>query len=358
MSGQPASVVSRGAAPSKRAPSVRAGAAPAFVGVTQPTAAGPSLRVWCLERGSRVATATAELPVDGLTPGTPILTASGRTAPVFGIERLRGVYRVDAAARPGLPLRVRAHALADGSPHRDTVLLADQAIRLGDGDILRLVDVIDGANVARVDLATVEWVCIALATDQPLIVNGLMTIGYPVEQAAAGHPADVLWSEQAAARVAHTAFGGANLHDIASGGRWAVLRARLAERGRAAGLTTIADPAVQLRADERPPIWPEVEGCRCRFALPPGLDRVTLASRSGVPARYLGPGDERRLGIAVSGLQIGRRVLPLAHWALRDGWHDAESTWRWTDGAATILLPHRAAELTVTIANPLRAYPL
>lgn len=250
---------------------------------------------------------------------------------------------------------LRAHALADGVPHQDTVMLADQTLRLEDGAALRLVDVIDGANVVRIDAGAIDWVCLAMPTDEPLLVNGVALLGSSLGEMP---PGELTWVEHAWARVAHTEADGGTVRDFPSGVCWAALRQTLAERARAAGVATIADPATHLRLADGDILWPRVDGHVCHFILPPGQTSAILATRSGIPSRYLDVGDDRRLGIAVSGVRVDRREIPLNHWALRDGWHAPEATWRWTDGAARLLLPHRARELVVAIANPLRAYPL
>ncbi len=306
--------------------------------------ADPPLWLWCVPRGAKVATAAGEVVAETLSTGGPL----------FGIEHARASYRAGEAGRAGRPILLRAHALADGVPHQDTVLLADQTLRLDDAATLRLVEVIDGANVVRIAASTVDWVCLARPTDEPLLVNGLVLLGFAIGEPSSDEPT---WVEQVWTRVAH-ADGGGTVRDLPSGARWATLRASLAERARASGITIIADPATHLRLDDGDVVWPLVDSHACYFTLPPGLTSATLATRSGVPSRYLGVGDDRRLGIAVSGVRVDRRDIPLDHWALRDGWHTPEATWRWTDGSARLLLPHRARELVVTIANPLSGYPL
>jgi len=326
-----------------------------------PVSAGS--RFWCLPPDARVATAVSAVAAGEITPGMGLLTVSGKFAKVTGAERLHANYRLDADGRPDLPLRVRANALAEGVPQRDTVFVADQVLHLpitvaGEGekfDSLRLIDVIDGASVTRVDQATAEWVCVALATDQALLVNGLEVVGFPVVEGGRGA---VAWREQAATRISKTAIGGRTWRDLLSGSRWADLRTCLAERARVAGIVTIVDPALHLLLDDGVKLWPDIEGKTCRFVLPPEQSHVVIATRSGIPARFLGVGDLRLLGIAVGSVRAESRPIPLDHWALRDGGHDAEASWRWTNGSASLLLPRRAREVTITISNPLSAYPL
>lgn len=334
--------------------------APRAASAAKVVSAPAALRFWCLPADARVATAVSGIAAGDVTLGMGLLTVSGKFAKVTGIERMHGTYRRDEEGRPDQPLRVRANAFNDGEPQRDTVFVADQVLHVpneaGDGvELLRLIDVIDGASVSRVDHGSAEWVCMALATDQALIVNGLQAVGFPVVEGGRGASA---WREQAAIRIARTATGGRTWRDLPSGSRWVELRTRLAERARIAGIVTIVDPALHLLLDDGVKLWPEIEGKTCRFVLPPEQSHVVIATRSGIPARFLGVGDLRQLGIAVGSVRAESRPIPLDHWALRDGWHDAEASWRWTNGAASLLLPRRAREVTITISNPLSAYPL
>lgn len=126
-----------------------------------------------------------------------------------------------------------------------------------------------------------------------------------------------------------------------------------------------ADPDIHLLCQDEM-LRPELDGTFYIFRLPQQLsaqqlspvrpDTVVLCSRFAVPAELGTSQDPRRLGVAVSHIEIGRRIVPLDHWSLREGWHPAEPGWRWTNGAARLLLPARAGMLRIRVAATLAKY--
>jgi hypothetical protein len=64
---------------------------------------------------------------------------------------------------------------------------------------------------------------------------------------------------------------------------------------------------------------------------------VALCSHIWTPA-HTDPGsdDTRTLGIAIGRLALDGRDVSLDSPALNTGWQEAESDWRWTDGAGVI----------------------
>jgi len=86
-----------------------------------------------------------------------------------------------------------------------------------------------------------------------------------------------------------------------------------------------------------------------RVVLPAGVEWVTLASRSAVPAEVQPEGsDARRLGVAVSHLWLDGTAIALDDARLEAGWHTPEAAWRWTDGAARLQV-RGARELAVVV---------
>jgi hypothetical protein len=106
-------------------------------------------------------------------------------------------------------------------------------------------------------------------------------------------------------------------------------------------LTVNSDPELHLIIDGTA-VQPRSAGDLVySFAVPAGARRVTIASRSVVPAEAGGGSlDPRRLGVPLQRLtlkatgaliEIGPDYL-----ALRDGFHEDEGSHRWTDGSAVI----------------------
>ena len=100
----------------------------------------------------------------------------------------------------------------------------------------------------------------------------------------------------------------------------------------------------------------EFDGAWVTFRLHRPLREVVLWSRSAVPSELGGADDHRRLGIAVSCIEAGGQIVPLNHWSLREGWQPIEAGWRWTNGAARLLLPEGTTILRVQMAAALERY--
>ena len=91
-----------------------------------------------------------------------------------------------------------------------------------------------------------------------------------------------------------------------------------------------------------------------RFALPVGTTEVRLVSRQTVA-----PGDARLLGVAVTALSLDGVPVALSDPRLAEGWHAAESIWRWTDGDALLRVAGaKVVELAIAPVAPWRRVPL
>jgi glycosyltransferase involved in cell wall biosynthesis len=108
---------------------------------------------------------------------------------------------------------------------------------------------------------------------------------------------------------------------------------------------------------ERTRIAPQRDGDAWTFALPPNSDpsrSIRLRSRSVFPLWEPDMAhDARRLGVAVTALELDGAPLAPDDPAHLDGWYAPEPHWRWTDGDA-LLRVGRATTLTVRLANVLR----
>jgi hypothetical protein len=97
-------------------------------------------------------------------------------------------------------------------------------------------------------------------------------------------------------------------------------------------------------------IAPRREGNVWHFDLPYGTRTVCLLSRHIWPgARAEDAADARRLGIAITRLELDGAELPLGDDWLLTGWHAAEDGRQWTSGDAT-LQAVGARRLAVTLA--------
>jgi hypothetical protein len=282
----------------------------------------------CFAAGTRILTVDGEVAIDALRPGTTVVTADGRLAPLEFLGRRR-------ASRDAPPaIRIRRDAFGPGVPLRDLVVSPDHAVALRDGEGVALVNaahLVNGANVrTEPQAARVYW---HLALDRHAIVfaEGLAVESY----LDTGNLADFDNAGEAPANLPRHPCAPL----LTGGTRLAALHARLLARaGRPAD-----DPEPLLRADDA---W--IAPCYrgpgfARFRLPQVAGSVTLVSRIAIPAEF-GGADGRRLGLPVQRLALGGRPVALER---LDGPYPAEGTaplrWRWTDGSARLDLPAWAA---------------
>lgn len=104
----------------------------------------------CFAAGTPIATPGGPVAVECLTIGDAVVTADGRVVPVRWIGR-QTVPRIFTPPERFRPVRVRAHALADGVPHADLVLTADHALAV-DGILANAGALVNGASIVRVPM--------------------------------------------------------------------------------------------------------------------------------------------------------------------------------------------------------------
>ena len=291
----------------------------------------------------------AETPVEDLKPGDVVATSGGEAE----TRRVQAVVqrRVDhsAHAQPALvtPVRLRADALAPGTPNRDLLLPAEALVLIQDLGKPALVPagaLLNGTSITRAPPATaLTWFALELDTHDVVLAENV-----PVATAR-GARADA--PDRRQPRCVRLLFPGAEL---------AAVRARFAgpaEARMAQGAPETAgdDRPLRLMADGRevPPVEEPVGG-EYRFQLPQGTGAVRLVS----PARASpAPRDARRLGVAVTRVELDGVALSLEGGEIGRGFHpvegDQKMRWRWTDGGAWLVLPHGGGprRLVVTITD-------
>jgi antigen 43 len=308
-------------------------------------------QVACYAAGTRLATPAGERDVAALRAGDAVLAwqdGAWRAARV----RWAGHVAVDLARheRPSqaAPVRIRAHAIAEGVPARDLLVSPDHAIWL-DGALFQAQALCNGATIVQEFPARIVYHHVELDRHALLCAEGLAAESY----LDTGNRA--LFAGEAGTRRLHAdlAAGGsaavwaaqacAPLH--LDGPAVAVAHARLLRRAITCGHLLTADPALRLLADGRDVLSMQT-GETWRANVPAGTRVVGVASRCFVPGWFAEP-DRRRLGVAVAGVRLAGRNL--ARTAFAAGWHPAEDGWRWTDGAATLHLPATTRPATLTV---------
>lgn len=302
--------------------------------------------VACFASGTRIATSRGDVPVESLRPDTDwAITSDGAAARIRWIGRRSA--RLAGHPRPWdvMPVRIVQHAFGPDLPQRDLLLSPDHALYV-DGVLVPVRYLINGASIAQEDHDHVLWYHVELDFHDAILAEGLPAESYldtgnrhafdnggPLvaldpDFAVRDATALRIWAEQAMAPL------------VTDGPVLCALRARLIARAAELGFATTADAAPRLLVDGRI-LVPQQDGSGLRFDLPPGARHISLLSRVFAPAD-LDPDsqDRRRLGLAVTWLEIDGMPIPPDSPIRRTGWHAPEPAWHWTDGAATLDCPN------------------
>ncbi len=142
-----------------------------------PVFGAPAPNVPCFCRGTRIATPSGERAVEELGVGDEVLTIAGDARPIVWT----GARDVDIGRHPQpelvRPIRIRAHAFADGVPRRDLLLSPDHNLLVG-GVLIPAKCLVDGRGITveMVDRATYHHV--ELASHDVVLAEGLPSETY------------------------------------------------------------------------------------------------------------------------------------------------------------------------------------
>eukprot|EP01037_Dinobryon_pediforme_P016180 gene16180-16356_t len=302
-------------------------------------AEAPEAWLWCVDRGGVVETARGPVVAGEVSSGDSLIDADG--IPLRVLLASDVAFAVSAAhdRRLSWPHLVRAGAFSAGVPARDSSLTCATEIFAG-GIAGEIADFANGTSILRVSPGAGDaWRVLLCAADGSggLRMNGLTLRG---RRLTARDDID-----GALGALGDPVTPPAPPFDLPRSAAGALGRRVLADRAFLLGHVEIGDPGLFLLVGDRL-VAPDCAGVWCRFEVPDGVLRppypVRLVSRHGVPAVLVGNEEKRRLGVAVSRILAGGREIDLRHWALGAGWHDPEPGWRWTSGAAELLLPPSA----------------
>ncbi len=311
--------------------------------------------------GTLLMTLRGEVPVETVRAGEKALTLSGVDAPLKAVTWVRH-RRIDLARHPqpalAAPVRVREGAVDDGVPIRDLRLSPDVALSVEDEEGKRvLVPVLllaNGATILREPPAgIVTYVTVSLERHDILMGDGMAAESGP------GMGKDVSAAPRPAGGAPPADFSPRSRDGLCAplvlGAAALKIHARLLARAKELGYAETDAPelTVSIDATALEPIG--VTGGAYLYRLPPGTERLHVASRSYVPVEANpATGDARRLGVALARLRLGGAEIPLNDETCVAGVHPLEgeggAAWRWTNGDATIALPQRAAEATLELS--------
>lgn len=140
-------------------------------------AGGTLIGVVCYARGTRLLTAHGERPVEQLRPGDTVTTLAGAEAAIRWVGR----RRIDIARHPQpdsvRPVRIAAHAFADGLPHRDLLVSPEHALFV-DGVLIPAHRLLNGSSVTQDAPAAVEYFHVELDRHEVLLAEGLPAESY------------------------------------------------------------------------------------------------------------------------------------------------------------------------------------
>jgi collagen type I/II/III/V/XI/XXIV/XXVII alpha len=303
----------------------------------------------CFVTGTGIATNRGAVAVERLQAGMVVDATFAGPATVKWI----GHRHVNCRNHPNpgkvAPVRVRAHAFGAGQPHRDLWLSPDHAVFI-DGVLIPIHYLLNDATILQETRDDVTYWHVELDRHDVILAEGLPCESYldtGNRGAFSNGGATVqlrpdfamgIWRSSSCARL------------VLDGAELQAARSWLLERAERLGHARTSEPALRLLAGNRV-LQPRAMRGGYRFDLgAEATGAVTLLSRSAVPA-HMGDSspDHRRLGVAVSGIALDGRSVPLGDARLRGrGWHDVETRWRWSDGSAELRVGD-ARELEITL---------
>jgi hypothetical protein len=297
----------------------------------------------CYAAGTLIRTTRGDVPVEKLRLGDLAITASGEARPIVWL----GHREVDCLNHPNprsvWPVRISANAFGRGLPERDLYVSPGHSLCVSviDDALIQAGDLVNGATVARVEVAMADYWHVELQSHDILLANGLPAESY-------------LDADNRGFFV-----GAQDDLDSSGGSDWLgrfcrpcvnqgpvleAVRAQLVKRAENLGWRRDAEAELRVNVDGVEARLLQM-GDAVVFLFPASAQEVRLLSRAFCPADMLAKGDGRRLGVKLLSLSIGDGVgawrrINLDDPRLERGFHAVETangaSWRWTDGDAVL----------------------
>jgi len=305
----------------------------------------------CYAAGTHLATAAGETRVEALRVGDLVRTASGALRPIIWIgHRAYDGSRVAGNSRL-LPVVIRAGALADRIPHRDLSVSPDHALLI-DGVLIQASLLVNGASIRQLSaVSRLQYFHIELASHDILLAEGAPAESYLDTGNRISFANGPAWLDTHPDSPRDWTDACAEL--LLEGPRLAAIKQRLFAGG--------ATPRTPLRSLQvAAGFWhlqPHTTAAgHWHYDIPPGATALRLISPPFIPAHCFADSlDRRRLGVRFTSIAIDGTPIPLDSPLLASGFYPPELTvegaCRWTDGAATLLLPNNARALVVQVPD-------
>ena len=298
------------------------------------TGLAATISAMCFLAGTLIAGPDGETPVERLSVGDMICTASGEIRPIVWIGKGR-VLAARGRRNAATPVIVRKGALGENVPHHDLRVTKGHSFYF-DEVLIPAEFLVNDRSVLWDDHAQ-EFTLyhIELGTHDVLLANGAPAESYRddgnrwlFQNANSG------WGLPPREPCAPVLTGGPLVDRV-----WR----RLLERaGPRPGLPATDDPDLHLVVDGRRTDAVSRDGMTHRFRVAARPASVRIVSRAAVPAQ-LGVGrDPRSLGVAVRHIMVcqGRRIRTILADDVRltEGFHgfERDNAIRWTDGDAAV----------------------
>ena len=299
-----------------------------------PSADGTDVTVLCFCVNTLIQTPTGQVPVQHLSIGDHVQTASGTPRPIIWIGKGK-VLATRGRRSAATPVIVRKHALADNMPNQDLHLTKGHALYL-DGMLIPVEELVNHRTIEWDDRAQeVEVFHIELATHDVLIANGAPAESYRDD----GNR----WLFQNAISRDSLPLQPPCAPVVTDGPIVDAIWRRLLDRaGPRKDLVLTEDPDAYLLVDGKRINPIDRHGDELAFRLPAHRQRIRICSHSAIPQELGLARDPRRLGIAVRRIVLalarGQRTIEADSTLLADGFHAFEpgNGLRWTNGDAAV----------------------
>ena len=286
--------------------------------------------------GTRIITASGDVPVEALVDGELIRAQDGRLLQVTRVQRVRFDQNAVSGGRATLPVSITRGALGDRLPLNDLFVAPDQLLEVA-GIIVPARLLTDGVLIRR-DQSPEPITYFRIILDE---VTAIVVEGIPV------------WIGEMERRGPEDA-------DVVS------LRERLYAQRFQSGYVLTNDSDLHVIASGTTLLPIDQQGKELVFEMPGGVTEVRVISRTFIPDE-LWPNslDGRCLGVAVASVRVENGLVGF-DLDLNDprqrGLHGEENyngeTWHWTVGEAKLACPvlDTAGRLRVRLAAPVGAY--